>query len=204
MNFVYWVLQSHVWAITCLVLVSLMVGLMWLMCQGQHVDVWIFNGRTWGRKKLLPKCCVFSVLVFVFWWWQWKQSWKTCVKWVIYSHCQGQWCCSVFSVYMFPWRWCKFSSASSRPQDILKTFKQPGYCYFKCFKCSICSPEDGVNSHRNMSGVVWSLVQCDLSCIWVGSDHICDGFPQLFPVNDCLDSTWNKTVTTFHIHTDSS
>jgi hypothetical protein len=27
-------------------LVSLMVGLMWLMCHGQHADVWIFNSRT--------------------------------------------------------------------------------------------------------------------------------------------------------------
>jgi hypothetical protein len=26
--------------------VSLMVGLMWLMCRGQHVDIWIFNSRT--------------------------------------------------------------------------------------------------------------------------------------------------------------
>jgi hypothetical protein len=27
-------------------LASLMIGLMWLMCQGQYVDVWIFNNRT--------------------------------------------------------------------------------------------------------------------------------------------------------------
>jgi hypothetical protein len=27
-------------------LVALMVGLMWYMCQGQHVDVWSFNNTT--------------------------------------------------------------------------------------------------------------------------------------------------------------
>jgi hypothetical protein len=37
---------------------------MWQKCQGQHVDVWIFNSRTWGRKKLLPKSRVFSVFIF--------------------------------------------------------------------------------------------------------------------------------------------
>jgi hypothetical protein len=57
-----------------------MVGLIWLMRQAQHVDVWIFNSRTWGRKKLLQKRCIFSVLVFLFWWWQRKKSWNKCVK----------------------------------------------------------------------------------------------------------------------------
>jgi hypothetical protein len=42
-----------------------MVGLMWSMCQNQHVYVWIFNGSTWGRKKLLPKRRVFSVFILV-------------------------------------------------------------------------------------------------------------------------------------------
>jgi hypothetical protein len=45
-------------------LVSLMVGLMWQMCQGQHMDVWIPNSRTWGRKTFHPKRRACSDFIF--------------------------------------------------------------------------------------------------------------------------------------------
>jgi hypothetical protein len=76
--------------------------------------------------------------------------------------------------------------------------KVPGSCYSKCFKCSICSPEDGVNSHRNMSGVLWSSVHCDLDCVRVGSDNICEGmvgFPQRRPLTrSSADSTVSRST----------
>jgi hypothetical protein len=39
------------------------------------------------------------------------------------------------------------------------------FCFF---------PEDDVNSRRSMSGVLWSLVHCDLNCVRTGSDSTCD------------------------------
>jgi hypothetical protein len=45
-------------------LVSLVIGLVWLMCQGKHVDVGVFNSRTSGRKKILPKRRIFCFFIF--------------------------------------------------------------------------------------------------------------------------------------------